>query len=126
MSEAKQRTYRQTLVRHSLELRAWWLREMADTASPLSERMTLFWHNHFVSAQPNGLLAAGAVSPERVLLREHAAGSFAALVAATSRRGQPNENLARELMESFTLLDRTGNLPHQIDFRALYATVPEQ
>ncbi len=116
MSEAEQRDYRQTLVRHSVELRAWWLREMAGTSSPLSERMTLFWHNHFVSAQPK-VRWPQLLYRQNVLLREHAVGSFAALVhaivrdpamlvyldAATSRRGEPNENLARELMELFTL-----------------------
>jgi len=116
MPEAEQRAYRQTLVRHSLELRGWWLREMADTSSPLSERMTLFWHNHFVSAQPK-VRWPQLLYRQNVLLREHAVGSFAALLhavvrdpamlvyldAATSRRDQPNENLARELMELFTL-----------------------
>jgi uncharacterized protein (DUF1800 family) len=116
MPEAEQRAYRQTLVRHSLELRGWWLREMADTSSPLSERMTLFWHNHFVSAQPK-VRWPQMLYRQNVLLREHAVGDFAALLhavvrdpamlvyldAATSRRGQPNENLARELMELFTL-----------------------
>ena len=29
------------------ELRGWWLQEMLQTPSPLTERMTLFWHNHF-------------------------------------------------------------------------------
>ena len=33
------------------ELRAWWVREMLTTPSPLTERMTLFWHNHFTSGQ---------------------------------------------------------------------------
>ncbi len=32
-------------------LRAWWVREMLATPSPLTERMTLFWHNHFTSGQ---------------------------------------------------------------------------
>jgi uncharacterized protein (DUF1800 family) len=89
---------------------------MADTLSPLSERMTLFWHNHFVSAQPK-VRWPQVLYRQNVLLREHAVSSFAALLhavvrdpamlvyldAATSRRGQPNENLARELMELFTL-----------------------
>jgi uncharacterized protein (DUF1800 family) len=116
MSEAEQRAYRQTLVRHSLELRGWWLREMADTPSPLTERMTLFWHNHFVSAQPK-VRWPQPLYRQNLLLREHALGSFAELLhailrdpalliyldGAANRRGQPNENLARELMELFTL-----------------------
>ena len=51
-----------------LDLRGWWLREMVATPSPLTERMTLFWHNHFVSAQPKGALHAVDVSAERALV----------------------------------------------------------
>lgn len=116
MSEQAQREYRQRLVRQSLELRAWWLREMAATPSPLTERMTLFWHNHFVSAQPK-VRWPQMLYRQNVLFRTHALGSFAELThaiardpamlvyldAATNRRGQPNENFARELMELFTL-----------------------
>jgi uncharacterized protein (DUF1800 family) len=116
LPEDERRAYRQKLVRQSLELRGWWLREMATTPSPLSERMTLFWHNHFVSAQPK-VMWPQPLYRQNLLLREHALGSFASLLhamlrdpalliyldAATNRRGQPNENLARELMELFTL-----------------------
>src|SRR5215470_10680684 len=31
-------------------LREWWLREMLSTPSPFTERMTLFWHNHFATS----------------------------------------------------------------------------
>jgi len=116
MTEAERMTYRKALVRQSLELRAWWLREMVATPSPLTERMTLFWHNHFVSAQPK-VRWPQPLYRQNLLLRQHALGRFDTLLrtitrdpamliyldAATSRRGQPNENLARELMELFTL-----------------------
>lgn len=116
LSDEERRAYREKLVRQSLELRGWWLREMAGTPSPLTERMTLFWHNHFVAAQPK-VRWPQLLYRQNVLLREHALGSFATLAhaivhdpalliyldGATSRRGQPNENLARELMELFTL-----------------------
>ncbi len=84
MSEAEQRAYRQTLVRQSLELRGWWLREMASTPSPLTERMTLFWHNHFVSAQPK-VRWPQPLYRQNLLLREHALGSFADLLHAIVR-----------------------------------------
>lgn len=116
LSDDERRAYRQTIVRQSLELRGWWLREMVDTPAPLTERMTLFWHNHFVSAQPK-VLWPQPLYRQNLLLREHALGSFATLLhaivrdpalliyldGATNRRSQPNENLARELMELFTL-----------------------
>jgi uncharacterized protein (DUF1800 family) len=28
----------------------WWMERMVNTASPLEEKMTLFWHNHFATA----------------------------------------------------------------------------
>ena len=47
----ERRAFNQRNTREGLELRAWWLQEMVTTPSPLTERMTLFWHNHFVSSQ---------------------------------------------------------------------------
>jgi uncharacterized protein (DUF1800 family) len=32
------------------ELRNWWVEEMLATDQPLTERMVLFWHNHFTSS----------------------------------------------------------------------------
>jgi uncharacterized protein (DUF1800 family) len=116
MSDEQRKAERQRAIRQSLELRAWWLREMVDTSSALTERMTLFWHNHFVSAQPK-VRWAQLMYRQNVLLRRHALGNFGALLhavardpamliyldSATNRRGAPNENFARELMELFTL-----------------------
>ncbi|MCY0389376.1 DUF1800 domain-containing protein [Robbsia sp. Bb-Pol-6] len=98
------------------QARAWWAGEMALTPSPLTERMTLFWHNHFVSGQdkvpwPQLMLAQNA------LLRREALGNFGAMLhdvardpamlryldGASNRKGHPNENFAREVMELFTL-----------------------
>lgn len=103
-------------LRRSVELRAWWLQEMTSTDSPLAERMTLFWHNHFVSAQPK-VRAPQLIYRQNVLLRRHALGNFRELLHSASkdpamlvyldvlsnRKGAPNENFAREVMELFTL-----------------------
>lgn len=100
----------------AIELRAWWLREMRETPSPLTERLTLFWHNHFVSSQEK-VRSAALMYRQNVLLRRHAGGSFARMLRAVARdpamvvyldgarnrKGVPNENFARELMELFTL-----------------------
>lgn len=58
-------------IRMGLALRGWWLREMVTTPSPLTERMTLFWHNHFVSAQPKASVLENwwQLPSERVLRR---------------------------------------------------------
>jgi uncharacterized protein (DUF1800 family) len=108
--------FRQTQVRQGLELRAWWMHEMLVTPSPITERMTLFWHNHFVSSQQK-VRSSRLMYRQNATLRENALGSFADLVhaaskdpamliyldTAQSRKGRPNENFAREVMELFTL-----------------------
>ena len=103
-------------IRRGFELRTWWVQEMLATPSPLTERMTLFWHNHFVSSQQK-VRYAQLMYNQNVLLRRQATGSFAQLLhaaskdpamviyldAASNRKGKPNENFAREVMELFTL-----------------------
>lgn len=103
-------------IERSIELREWWLRQMLVTPDPLRERMTLFWHNHFVSGMQK-VLSPQLMYRQNVLLREHALGNFRELLhavardpamlryldSAFNRKGRPNENFARELMELFTL-----------------------
>ena len=102
--------------REGMELRAWWLEEMRATPSPLTEKMTLFWHNHFVSSDQK-VRSPQLMYRQNVLLRKHALGNFATLLHevardpamviyldnASNRKAQPNENFAREVMELFTL-----------------------
>jgi uncharacterized protein (DUF1800 family) len=116
MSEADRKAFQQRQVREGLELRAWWVQEMLATPSPLTERMTLFWHNHFVSAQQKVRIAR-LMYRQNVTLREYAVGNFGAFLHAIAkdpamivyldsvqnRKGAPNENFAREVMELFTL-----------------------
>jgi len=115
-NEAEKRLLLRDLRLKSLDLRAWWLQEMIETDSPLTERMTLFWHNHFVSSQQK-VKSPLPMYRQNLLLRRHATGSFGTLLhavarnpamilyldSASNRKGQPNENFARELMELFTL-----------------------
>jgi uncharacterized protein (DUF1800 family) len=95
-------------------LKAWWVYRMVFGPDPLGERLTLMWHNHFATSaakvglavqQQNGLFRDFARAPFGELLTR-AARDPALLVwldAQANRKGQPNENLARELMELFTL-----------------------
>ena len=115
-SEMERKQFQQEQIRDGLELRGWWLDEMLATPSPLTERMTLFWHNHFVSSQQKVRLAL-FMYRQNVTLRAHALGRFGDLLhavardpamviyldSAQNRKGAPNENFARELMELFTL-----------------------
>jgi uncharacterized protein (DUF1800 family) len=89
---------------------------MLATPSPLTERMTLFWHNHFATSQQK-VRSPQLMYRQNALLRREATGSFATLLRevardpamlvyldnAGNRRQAPNENFAREVMELFTL-----------------------
>jgi uncharacterized protein (DUF1800 family) len=100
------------------DLRAWWLNQMIKTEGPLQETMTLFWHGHFTSAY-NKVFMSQPLYHQNAQFRRHALGNFRALLGATltdgammlyldmedSDKKQPNENLARELCELFTLGD---------------------
>jgi len=115
-SEMERKRFQQEETRKGLELRGWWVTEMLSTPSPLTERMTLFWHNHFVSSQQKVKLAE-LMYRQNVTLRANALGDFGELLHAVARdpamvvyldsvqnrKGTPNENFAREVMELFTL-----------------------
>ena len=116
MGAEERQAEQRKLMEQGFELRAWWLREMSLTPSPLTERMTLFWHNHFATAQQK-VRHGQLMYRQNALLRSEALGNFATLLHAVakdpamliyldnagSRRQAPNENFAREAMELFTL-----------------------
>ncbi len=97
-------------------LKAWWIFRMLHTPDPLGERLTLMWHIHFATSNRK-VQDLVLMRQQNELLRRHARGEFGDLLAAvvrhpamliwldadSNRKGQPNENLARELMELFTL-----------------------
>ena len=98
------------------QLRAWWLRRMIQSPYPLQEKMTLFWHSHFAT-NAEKVKNARLMQQHIRLLRSQALGSFRILLegisqdpavllwlgAEASRKAQPNENLARAIIETFTL-----------------------
>jgi len=111
-NQKRQRTDRQ----HGLDAQGWWFRRMLQTKAPLREKLVLFWHDHFASSlqkvkQPVLLVF------QNDLFRRHATGSFKELVheivkdpammlyldTQNSKKGKPNENFAREVMELFTM-----------------------
>jgi len=91
----------------------WWLDRMVRSQRPLVEKMTLFWHDHFATADQDTPLMLG----QNQTLRRGGLGSFRSLLGAVTRdpamqlflsladsdKQAPNENYARELMELFTL-----------------------
>jgi uncharacterized protein (DUF1800 family) len=116
MSAEERKAARRKLFEQGSELRAWWLREMITTPSPLAERMTLFWHGHFATSQQK-VRSSQLMYRQNALLRREALGNFATLLHAVAkdpamlvyldnagnRKQAPNENFAREVMELFTL-----------------------
>ncbi len=98
------------------DVQRWWLERMIETPRPLEEKMTLFWHNHFATSYRT-IENSYHMYLQNQFLRTNALGSFADLLYGIirdpamiayldnndSRVGQPNENLARELMELFSL-----------------------
>ena len=116
MSEEQRKMLLREEVEKGVELRGRWLTEMLTTPSPLTEKMVLFWHNHFVSSLQK-VKSPALMYRQNMLLRKHAFGYFGdflhdiardpAMVvyldSASNRKEQPNENFARELMELFTL-----------------------
>ena len=116
LDDAQRKAMLRKNVEQGFGLREWWLREILLTPSPLTERMTIFWHNHFATSQQK-VKSAKLIYAQNVLLRSQALGSFATLLHAVSkdpamlvyldnansRRQAPNENFAREVMELFTL-----------------------
>jgi uncharacterized protein (DUF1800 family) len=88
----------------------------ARCPDPLSERLTLLWHNHFATSNEK-ISNLAAMRRQNDLFRQHARASFPELLKAvvydsamliwldapSNKKGAPNENLARELMELFTM-----------------------
>jgi uncharacterized protein (DUF1800 family) len=101
---------------HILEAQGWWFRRILTTEAPLREKMTLFWHDHFATSFQKTKRPAFLIK-QNELFREMAFGSFKDLTKSVmrdpamlfyldgqdSKKGSPNENFAREVLELFTL-----------------------
>jgi uncharacterized protein (DUF1800 family) len=98
------------------ELIYWWYNIMLTQGFSIRERMVLFWHNHFVSDVSKVGLAQNMYWQNK-LFRDFGMGNIIDLTKAITinpamliyldgrqnRKGAPNENYARELLELFTL-----------------------
>jgi len=99
-----------------LDLTMWWLDRMALSNNTLIERMTWFWHGHWATSSGKVEYAL-PMKMQNDLFRKYALGNFRELSRAMMTDAAllywldsnqntvkgPNENLARELMELFTL-----------------------
>jgi uncharacterized protein (DUF1800 family) len=119
-TEPERRELRQAEQRrtrgHVMAFRLDWLDRMVRTPRPLQEKLVLFWHGHFATSIQK-VRDAGLMWRQIETFRTHAAGHWPTLLVAVtrdpamllwldqaqSRREQPNENYAREVMELFAL-----------------------
>ncbi len=101
---------------YNLSTKTWWIGLMLESPLSITEKLTLFWSNHFAT---EATVVAQAIYTYKMLsfLREHALGNFRDLVRQvtieeamlvylngnTNTKGNPNENYARELQELFTI-----------------------
>lgn len=104
------------IARDPGRLKAWWVYRMLFGPDPLGERLTLMWHDHFATSNLK-VDDLAAMRRQNELFRRHARDPFGELLrgavrdpamliwldAPANRKGRPNENLGRELMELFTL-----------------------
>ena len=90
-----------------------WMQEMVNSSAQLREKMAFFWHGHFACRNLNVFFQQGLLD----VIRRNALGNFRTMLNEVSksaamlnflnnqqnRKGHPNENFAREVMELFTL-----------------------
>jgi uncharacterized protein (DUF1800 family) len=94
----------------------WWLDRLVAAEHQLAEKVVFFWHGHWATGMQK-VRSAGLMLAQLRTFRDYGLGDFAALTRAMvhdpalilwldgqrNTRDAPNENLARELMELFTL-----------------------
>ncbi|MFT3982144.1 MAG: DUF1800 domain-containing protein [Ferruginibacter sp.] len=90
-----------------------WMDQMINSQAQLREKMSLFWHNHFSCRVINSYFQQELLH----VVRSNALGNFGTMLKEVSkcpsmlqflnnqqnRKGRPNENFAREVMELFTM-----------------------
>lgn len=94
----------------------WWINRLIHQDISLVEKMTLFWHNHFViendtvrnanfNYQYNVLITTQALGNFKTLSENMTVnvGMLEYLDGVKNKEGSPNENYARELFELFTI-----------------------
>jgi uncharacterized protein (DUF1800 family) len=115
-SVADRKEFNQQLAGQMTELSDWWVRRMVAVRQPIHEKLTLLWHNHFATSAQK-VRSASDMAAQNRKLRGLSLGDFRTLAysmltdaammhwldAQTSTAKAPNENLAREFMELFTL-----------------------
>jgi uncharacterized protein (DUF1800 family) len=104
------------------KMEQWWIRRLISTPRPLEEKLTLFWHGHFATGYRT-IENSYHMYLQNIFFRKNAMGNFKEdlvrgiihdpamikyLNNDKNKKQAPNENLARELMELFTLGEGDG------------------
>ncbi len=99
------------------QLRQWWVSELLQTPSPQTERLVLFWHDLMPTSYHGINYQSISMARQNAMFRRLGLGRFDELLKAlirdpamlnyldneNSRKQSPNENLARELLERFSM-----------------------
>jgi len=123
------RTARKLMMYNNDRLKQWMVKNLLTTRTPVNERMTMFWHNHFTTSL-NKVMHPRLIYKQSQLIRKNAMGSFAHMLKSIAKdpamlvfldgskniKNEANENFARELLELFTL--GRGKGYHETDIRA--------
>ena len=94
----------------------YWMYRMINTQRPLEDKMCLFWHHVFATGYPK-LNRNPQMNKQLQMFRRHALGNFRSILVELSRdpamiywldnnenrKGVPNENYGRELLELFSM-----------------------
>ncbi|MFK7785283.1 MAG: DUF1800 family protein [Crocinitomicaceae bacterium] len=113
LSREEKKKLRKLANKMVYELDVMWLKQMVETKAILREKMAFFFHDHFAVRLKNPKYNLDLNN----ILRKHALGNFGDLLMEVSKspamieflnnkqnkKGSPNENFAREVMELFTL-----------------------
>ncbi|MFU1856587.1 DUF1800 domain-containing protein [Sphingobacterium sp. NGMCC 1.201703] len=113
LNAADKKRVQQLNRKRNIEISLNFLNEMVHSEDQLREKMAFFWHGHFASRVINSNFSAHILNE----IRKNALGNFRDLLFAVSKapamlnflnnqqnkKGHPNENFAREVMELFTM-----------------------
>lgn len=111
--EQKGRMRRQQSREDLRNMNLLWIEQMVNSQAQLREKISLFWHNHFSCRVINSFFQQELLH----IVRSNALGNFGTLLREVSKcpsmlqflnnqqnkKGRPNENFAREVMELFTM-----------------------
>ena len=123
LSKEAKKAANKARVAQEVQVTGWWLDRMVSSggavngpAGAATERLTWFWHGHFATSEQK-VRSPQLMLAQNQTFRKFARGSFTELAQALvvdaamirwldgndNREGSPNENLAREFLELFTL-----------------------